>query len=201
MKKFIRPDSVGCVVRSNCKLNGCLLVALLLLVSQAFAAQQPPLTHGLKPVTPSRMAPALRLKNMDEQIVDIASLRGRVIVVNFWATWCPPCRREMGSLERLHLATADKGVVVLAVNIGEDLDTVFSFMGKVDPAPTFPILFDTDATSLETWKVMGLPTTFVVDPAGRIVYRAVGGREFDHPDIVNKILALAKGASQEAPDR
>jgi len=129
---------------------------------------------------------------MDEEIVDIKDMKGKVIVINFWATWCPPCRREMGSLERLHLATKDKNVVVLAVDIGEDIDTVFSFMGQVNPSPSFPILFDQDAKSMKPWKVRGLPTTYIINPNGDIVYRAVGGREFDHPDIQQTILNLSR---------
>jgi len=150
----------------------------------------PPLTHKLTAIKPILPAPSLQLKDSDGDIVDIKDLKGKVIVVNFWATWCPPCRREMASLERLHLATQAKDVVILAVNIGEDLDTVFSFMGQIEPAPTFPILFDSDAVSMDKWQVKGLPTTYIIDSNGQIIYRAVGGREFDHPDIINKVLGL-----------
>jgi thiol-disulfide isomerase/thioredoxin len=169
-----------------------IVVFLFFFIGMVHAADLPPLTHSLTPVQSSQKLPPLRLKNMDDEIVDIAELRGKVVVVNFWATWCPPCRREMGSLERLNLATADKGVVVLAVNIGEDVDTVFSFLGTVDPSPSFPILFDTDSGSMDDWKVMGLPTTYIIDPSGTIGYRAVGGREFDHPELVKRVVALTE---------
>lgn len=79
------------------------------------AAEQPKLTHGLSQLAQQLKAPDLKLNNLDEEIVDIKALKGQVIIVNFWATWCPPCRREMASLERLYQATKDKGVVVLAV--------------------------------------------------------------------------------------
>jgi len=168
-----------------------LLMVLTLSVSGiAYAAEIPPLTHKLTVLNPPINAPSLRLKNMDDEIVDIKDLKGKVVVVNFWATWCPPCRREMGSLERLHLATKDKNVVILAVNIGEDVDTVFSFMGQIDPSPSFPILFDLEAQSMKHWKVHGLPTTYIINPEGKIVYRAIGGREFDHPDILNAVIKL-----------
>lgn len=165
---------------------------LLSLLSTAIQAEDlPPLTHNLTPIKSTPQAPSLKLQNMDEEMVDIADLRGKVVVVNFWATWCPPCRREMGSLERMYSATKDKNVVVLAVNVGEDIDTVFSFLGTVEPSPSFPMLFDTDSDVMENWRVMGLPTTFIVGPAGKIRYRAVGGREFDHPELLKGVIELA----------
>ena len=170
------------------------LLGLILLAWFAFpleAAEIPPLTHQLIPVKGSQPAPSLRLTDMDDEIRDLEQLRGRVVVINFWATWCPPCRREMPSLERLHQQTKDRGVVVLAVNIGEDVDTVFPFFGQLDPAPGFPILFDTKGESLKAWGVRGLPTTYVVGPDGKLAYKAVGGREFDHPDLVSQLLELA----------
>ena len=175
----------------NVRLRGYLGVTLLVFCwTLAAVAGPPPLTHGLTPLQEPREAPSLRLPDMDDEVVDIRDLRGKVVVVNFWATWCPPCRREMPSLERLHQAAGDKGVVVLAVNVAEDFDTVFPFFGTIDPSPTFPVLFDTDSSSLTEWRVKGLPTTFVVGPDGRLAYKAVGGREFNHPDLVRQLLDL-----------
>ena len=152
----------------------------------------PPLTHNLTTVNPAFLAPELRFKDLDDDVIDIKNLKGKVIVVNFWATWCPPCRREMGSLERLYQATKEQNVEVLAVNIGEDIDTVFSFLGTIDPSPNFKILFDTNGDSMKKWGVKGLPTTYIVTPDGTIAYRAVGGREFDHPDLQKTIIKLLK---------
>ena len=171
-----------------------LMVCLLLIASSSLAAAQglPPLTHQLTPLQQPRQAPQLSFSNLDEETIDLKALNGKVVVVNFWATWCPPCRREMGSMERLYQATRDKGVEILAVNIGEDLDTVFSFLGTVEPSPTFQMLFDSDAESMQRWGVKGLPTTFIIDTGGRIVYRAVGGREFDHPEIQDTLIRMTQ---------
>jgi thiol-disulfide isomerase/thioredoxin len=163
-----------------------------LLAGRAVAEDLPPLTHGLIPVAGKPAAPALKLKDMDGQLLDLARFKGKVVVVNFWATWCPPCRREMPSLERLHQKLKDQGVVVLAVNVGEDLETVFAFTGTLDLQPTFPILFDADGSTVPRWGVKGLPTTFILGRDGRLVYRAVGGREFDHPSIAAELQRLTR---------
>jgi len=176
------------VVRS--RLAEFLLTLLLAFAFGPVRAELPPLTHGLTPVPSAKMAPDLRLPDLDGEVTALEAFRGQVVVVNFWATWCPPCRREMPSLERLLQKTAGEGVVVLAVNIGEDVDTVFPFVGTIEPAPSFPLLFDSNAETLDEWGVRGLPTTFVVAPDGSIAYRAVGGREFDHPALVEQLLQL-----------
>ncbi len=169
-----------------------IFVSILFFNGNIYAEGLPPLTHKLTAIKKEVKAPALQLKNLDGDIVNINNFKGKVVLVNFWATWCPPCRREMGSLERLHQATKDKDIEIIAVNIGEDLDTVFSFLGTVDPSPYFQMLLDTEASSMKNWSVNGLPTTYIINKKGNIAYRAIGGREFDHPDIVKALLDLAK---------
>jgi hypothetical protein len=88
---------------------------------------------------------------------------------------------------------------VLAVDVGEDADTVFAFTGQLEPAPGFPLLLDRDAEAMGRWKVKGLPTTFVVDPQGRVVYRAVGGREFDHERVMEQLLPFLPKAAGALP--
>lgn len=172
--------------------NG-LLLSVLLVISLSTAAQGlPPLTHGLAKLESPYEAPQLKFSDLDDELIDIRQMRGEVVIVNFWATWCPPCRREMGSLERLHQATQGQGVNVLAVNVGEAEDIIFSFLGTVEPSPTFPILLDLNAGSVDPWKVKGLPTTFIVGPKGKVIYRAVGGREFDHPELIEQIRSLIR---------
>jgi thiol-disulfide isomerase/thioredoxin len=135
-------------------------------------------------------APPLVLNDLDGKPVDLAQFKGRVVLVNFWATWCPPCRREMPSLQRLYKSAAGQPFVVLAVSIGEDPDTVRDFLTKLDPTPTFPVVLDTRNTAMRAWKVSGLPYTVVVDREGRVAYTAAGGREFDHPEMAKTLRAL-----------
>jgi len=155
----------------------------------AHAADLPPLSHSLTLQAP-KPAPPLKLKDLDGRTHDLARLRGRVVLINFWATWCPPCRREMPSMERLSQALEGEAFVALAVNVGEDAGTIGAFTSQLDTEPTFPILLDTRSLTLQAWKVAGLPTTFLVDSQGRIIASAIGGREFDHPEIVKAIREL-----------
>jgi len=112
------------------------------------------------------------------------------VLINFWATWCPPCRREMPSMERLSQALKGEDFVVLAVDVGEDADTIHAFTSQLDATLRFPILLDSTSRAMQAWKVAGLPTTFLVDKQGRIAASAIGGREFDHPEIVRAIREL-----------
>lgn len=177
------------------------LIALLLAwvaASPCRSADLPPLTHGLTPIVEPKPAPALRLADIDGKVHDLADLKGKLVVVNFWATWCPPCRREMPSLERLRQRLEKQEVVILAVDVGEDIDTIFAFTGQLEPSPNFPILLDRDSEAMQRWKVKGLPSTFVAAPDGTLVFRAVGGREFDHPQLIDQFLKLTINAGRQA---
>jgi thiol-disulfide isomerase/thioredoxin len=112
------------------------------------------------------------------------------VLINYWATWCPPCRREMPSMERLSQALKGEAFSVLAVDVGEDADTIDAFTSQLDTELSFPILLDTRSRTMQAWQVAGLPTTFLVDKQGRIAASAIGGREFDHPEIIRAIREL-----------
>lgn len=144
--------------------------------------------RGMTPMPAVSSAPTLRLKDTDEKLVDLGQYKGRVVLINFWATWCPPCRKEFPSLGRVRKLFKPSEFEVIAVNVGEDPDSVFSFTGIAD----FPVVFDRDSKTMGAWSVRGLPTTFLVDRKGQLSYRATGGREFDDPDIVATIKQLLK---------
>jgi peroxiredoxin len=144
---------------------------------------EPPLTHVLAPVKPPKPAPDFSLPDMDGRLHKLSDYAGKVVLLNFWATWCPPCRRELPSMEKLYVELKGKPFQVLACDQQEDGDTVFTFTAQLDPAPTFPMLLDSKSAVSKAYDVPGLPTTFLIDKTGRIAYRAVGGREFGHPAI------------------
>ena len=160
-------------------------LAALALLALPFPLRAQP-RGGFSPVPGVPPAPTLALPDLDDKPVDLARYRGKVVLVNFWATWCPPCRKEFPSLGRVRKLFKPADFEVLAVNVGEDPETAFSFAGAVD----FPILFDRDSQAMARWQVKGLPSTYVVDRRGRRALRAVGGREFDDPAIVAQLREL-----------
>jgi len=161
-------------------------LVLLVLVSSATLAQVP--GKGLTPLPKGELAPDFELVDSDGAIHRLADYRGKVLIVNFWATWCPPCRAEMPSMERAWAEVKNEGIAMLAINVGEDEDTVFQFTASYPV--TFPMLLDLDSSVVQAWPVKGLPTTFVVDPEGRLAYRAIGGREWDDPALLDLVRAL-----------
>ena len=171
----------------------CLMRAILLMMLSlpTYADwQQPELSHNLTPVNKIIPAVDFELENMDEESRRFSNYRGKVVLLNFWATWCPPCVREMPSMERLHQQVDAEDFNVVAVNQMEDADQVFAFTGQLDIDPTFEILFDKKSLVSSAYAVRGLPTTYLIDKKGNIRYRAVGGRVFDHPEVVKIIKSL-----------
>jgi thiol-disulfide isomerase/thioredoxin len=159
----------------------------------AMASDQnvPGLGHNLTKLSNPTDAPRFSLQDMDENRHSLDDYRGKVILLNFWATWCPPCRREMPSMERLYQKFKNEAFMVLAINQWEDPDHVFAYIGQLNTDPTFPILFDRESEVSAAYGVKGLPTTYLLDKEGRVRYRAIGGREFDHPNveaIIRKLL-------------
>jgi thiol-disulfide isomerase/thioredoxin len=154
--------------------------------------QQPELGHTLTPVKKITMASDFELMDMDEEKKRLSDYRGKVVLLNFWATWCPPCIREMPSMERLHQQIDAEVFEVIAVNQMEDVDQVFAFTGQLELDPTFEILFDSTSEVSQDYAVRGLPTTYLIDKHGNIRYRAVGGREFNHPEVVRIVKQLVK---------
>lgn len=167
-----------------------LLCCLLQFSVEATERKQPKLGYRLTALSKPIVAPAFTLEDMDEEKFSLKDYKGKVVLLNFWATWCPPCRREMPSMERLHQNFKDKDFVVIAVNQMEDGDHVFAYTGQLEVDPTFTILFDKDSTVSRAYRVQGLPTSFLIDKKGNVRFRAIGGREFDHPEVEKQILQL-----------
>jgi peroxiredoxin len=140
--------------------------------------------------TPSTapVAPDFILPDLSGKTIRLQDLRGKVVIVNLWATWCTPCVAEMPTLETLWKAMAGKDLVLLAVNQDEATDGVRDWVDGREL--TFPVLLDPHAQVAHEWGVTGYPETFVVDRTGRIVHHHVGFRDWSEPEIVAAIELL-----------
>jgi len=111
-------------------------------------------------------APAFQLQTLDGADVSLADYKGQVVVINFWATWCPPCRAEMPGIQAVYEAHKAEGLVVLAVNAQEDNDTISSFITQA--GFTFPVIPDPYGQAVRAYGVRSFPSTFVLDRDGNI---------------------------------
>ena len=147
-------------------------------------------TQTLIPVEKRPVAPDFVLKDAEGRMHRLSDYRGKVVALNFWATWCPPCRREMPSMQRLKEQLDPNEFVILAVDVGEDDETVFSFIFALDVPIDYPLLLDIDGKVTDQWPILGLPTSFIIDKSGRVVLRAVGGRLWDAPEFAQTLKEL-----------
>ena len=132
--------------------------------------------------------PPLVLKDLSGKTHDLKQYRGKVVLINFWATWCPPCRAEMPSMQRLKAKMAGKPFVILAVDMGETEGEVKAYIRQIKT--DFTVLLDKDGRALKAWKVFAFPTSYVVDAQGKIRYGLYGASEWDAADKVKKITQL-----------
>jgi len=161
-----------------------LIIIFIILFSPISIAEQ--LKEGLTPQPNDISAPNFVLTDIDGNKHQLTDYRGKVVIINFWATWCPPCREEMPSMQRAWEQLEKEGIMLFAINVGEDEDAIFQFTANYPVE--FPLLMDQDSSVINRWPVKGLPTTFVVNVNGKIAYRAIGGRKWDDP----KLLAIIK---------
>ncbi len=165
----------------------CVAAIFFFLASNTWSDESP---QTLVPVPNRPAAPDFNLPDVDGEQHRLSNYRGKVVAINFWATWCPPCLREMPSMQRLWEKLKEKDFVILAIDVGEDDETVFRFTVALDTPLEFPLLLDLEGKIVAQWPVLGLPTTFIIDKQGRVAYRAVGGREWDHADFSSVISAM-----------
>jgi thiol-disulfide isomerase/thioredoxin len=131
-------------------------------------ARPHPITSNLA----GKPAPEFRVKSLAGETFDSASLKGKVVLLDFWATWCAPCRKAMPSVEKIHQEFKDKGLVVLALNVGEERETVEKFLKTVKV--TYPVALTTDTDVVSAFQVNALPTYVVIAPDGDIAAYQIG---------------------------
>jgi peroxiredoxin len=133
-------------------------------------------TRPVMPATPAASATNFTLTGLDGKSHALSDYRGKVVFLNFWATWCPPCRAEMPSMQKLYLAWDQTRYVMLTVNLRETKEVVRAFADK--NGYTFPILLDETGAIASQYRVSGIPTTLIINENGTVVNKTVGSREW-----------------------
>jgi thiol-disulfide isomerase/thioredoxin len=143
-----------------------------------------------KPVAPIEF----ELPDLAGKKVKLSSLKGKVVFLNFWATWCGPCRSEMPSMQRMYEELKGEGLEILAVDLQEEKGQVQSFAKEL--ALNFPILLDSTGAVGAQYSARAIPTTYLFDRKGFIFARAVGARQWDTPEMLETLRrVLREGVS------
>lgn len=172
-------------------LGAAVVVVALVLILQSDA--------GAPPVTRGASAPAFDLATLSGEgggRLSLASLEGKVVLVNFWATWCEPCKREMPAMERLYNSLPREDFEMVAISIDESKEDVATFQDSYQLS--FPIVLDSDKRVNASYQTMGVPESLLIDVDGNIVERYVGPREWDAPEYVERIRLLISGIAKRS---
>ena len=144
------------------------------------------------------IAPRFSLPDMQDKQRELSDYLGKPVIISFWGTWCPPCRKEIPYFNRASDKLKDDDIVMLFVNINEAKETIEEFIKKVPINLT--ILRDETAEQLTNWNLTGLPVTFILDPEGRVVYQAMGERAWDSEEILDKVRKLKTDTDETAKE-
>ena len=144
--------------------------------------------QSIKVVSDIQKAKEFSLLDLEEDLRDFKEFKGKVVAVNFWATWCPPCREELPSMQDTFLEYKDDDFTILGINVGEQWETVASFLSSYDI--DFPILLDNESEVMMNWQAYGLPTTFIVNRNGEITHRIDGGRDWNDSEFRSQLRSI-----------
>lgn len=164
-----------------------LLVPLLLPAAEKITAADYRAV-GLQALKEGTRSIDFELRDLNGKKVSLSSYKGKVVFLNFWATWCPPCRAEMPSMQRLHTRFKDQGLVILAVNLQEEARTVRKFMAA--NKLTFQVLLDTDGRIGAIYGARNIPTTYLIGRDGSVLAGTMGALEWDSKEHLAFFIRL-----------
>ncbi len=179
-----------------------LLIGMLALASPAVSASPapaPPSAFELSRYAPQTLPPEFRGRTVEGQAVSLAELGGRVVLLNFWATWCLECRPEMPEIERLYREFGPQGLTVMAINAREGSTAVRAYAKEL--GLTFPLVLDSTGEIGKLYGVIGIPTSFLIGRDGRAVALAVGPRTWGSPAARSVLQELLSEPVPRAPGR
>jgi thiol-disulfide isomerase/thioredoxin len=142
--------------------------------------------------TSSGPAPAFQLSGRGGKAIDLSQFKGQVVMINFWATWCKPCRDEMPLLEDIYKKYKPMGFTMLAVNVEPDSKAAEVWLGKLSKPVTFPVAFDTDSKVSKMYKVAVMPSTVIVDRKGNVRVMHKGYKAGDENIYLTQIRSMLK---------
>lgn len=134
----------------------------------------------------------LPVTTLEGDAVDLNQYKGRLVLLNFWATWCPPCIKEMPSMQRLQDQFSEQEFQVVAVNLAQNATTVESFLMEQEFEFSLPVYLDEKGQGFKDLELQGMPSSFLIDQQGQVLETIVGGREWDEPKTVEILRSLVK---------
>ncbi|WP_097650716.1 redoxin domain-containing protein [Candidatus Chloroploca asiatica] len=190
-RRGLTPREIGFAITGV--VAAILLVATIWIVT---GGESQPETQAMAEMR--RTAPSFDAPTLDGSTLNLEAYRGKVILLNFWGTWCEPCKRELPALQAAHNDLSDQGFAVIGVNLtrdelsrGQDTDDVQAFLDQY--GVTFPIVLDLEGDITNAYRVFPLPTSFFIDPEGQIRYVHIS--ELKYNDIVSRFTELKGEAS------
>ncbi|MCW8931547.1 MAG: TlpA family protein disulfide reductase [Gammaproteobacteria bacterium] len=160
-----------------------LLLLFSFLVSHAYA-----LPPGMKFIDEPWQAPEINLDDINGDRHTMAKYQGKIVIVNFWGTWCKPCRQEMPSLQRAYTQLINDDISIIAIAMGNSLSEVKEFRNN-NPVD-FALLADESSKVSEDWSIPALPTTYIVNQKGQVIIRIIGIYEWDSPQFLEEVKSL-----------
>ncbi|NOQ78006.1 MAG: redoxin domain-containing protein [Gammaproteobacteria bacterium] len=165
------------------KYKALLLLALSFLTSQSYA-----LPPGIKYIEKPWKAPEIGLTDIDGRKHTLKNYQGNILIINFWGTWCQPCRKEMPALQRAYRQLKKENISIIAIAMGDTSSDVMQYRNN-NPVD-FALISDKDSMVSTNWSIPALPTSYILNQSGEVIIRVIGEYEWDNPHFLKEIIAL-----------